>query len=131
MVVRYFINRAPVPLYYVYNITATKLSVSLMLRYKLAVLMSQWRRSFSVTPAAWDGRYVCICVCTQLVICILTGHAPVQRHLSLMGLINDPFCDYCNEEMPLQLFCNYTNSNMEKTKFTPQWYWLCNSTGNC
>ena len=31
------------------------------------------------------------------IIGILTGHTQVQRHLSLMGLSNDPFCSYCKE----------------------------------
>jgi len=31
------------------------------------------------------------------VIGILTGHSHVQRHLSLIGLSNDPFCSYCSE----------------------------------
>ena len=31
------------------------------------------------------------------VIGILTGHTQVQRHLSLMGPSNDPFCSYCKE----------------------------------
>jgi len=35
----------------------------------------------------------------RLVIGILTGHAPVQRHLSLIGLTNDPLCSYHNEEI--------------------------------
>ena len=47
----------------------------------------------------------------RLVIGILTGHAPVQRHLSLMSLINDPFCSYCNKEIEsashLLCCCNY------------------------
>ena len=47
----------------------------------------------------------------RLVIGILTGHAPVQRHLSLMGLVTDPFCSYCNEEIEsashFLCHCNY------------------------
>jgi len=31
------------------------------------------------------------------VIGVLTGHSHIQRHLSLMGLSNDPFCSYCSE----------------------------------
>jgi len=31
------------------------------------------------------------------VIGVLTGHSQVQRHLSLMGLSNDPSCSYCSE----------------------------------
>ena len=33
----------------------------------------------------------------RLVVGVLTGHVPVQRHLSLLGLTNDPFCSYCDE----------------------------------
>jgi len=58
----------------------------------------------------------------------LTGHASVQRHLSLMGLINDPFCSYCDDEIEsashfallLQLLCNDKNSTMwGKQVYTP------------
>ena len=42
---------------------------------------------------------------------ILTGHTQVQRHLSLMGLSNDPFCSYCIEAVEsashFLCHCNY------------------------
>ena len=33
--------------------------------------------------------------------------------------------------MLLQLFRNDKNNNVGEIKFTPQWYWLCNSKGHC
>jgi hypothetical protein len=34
-----------------------------------------------------------------MVVAILTGHAPVRRHLYIMGLFNeDPFCRFCRME---------------------------------
>ena len=45
------------------------------------------------------------------VIGILTGHTHVQRHLSLMGLSNDPFCSYCKQAVETAshflCHCNY------------------------
>jgi len=45
------------------------------------------------------------------VVGILTGHTQVQRHLSLMGLSNDPFCSYCKEAIEsashFLCHCNY------------------------
>ena len=29
---------------------------------------------------------------------ILTGHCPVNRHLNIMGLVNDPLCPFCGRE---------------------------------
>jgi len=33
----------------------------------------------------------------RLVIGILSGHVELNRHLSIMGLSKDPFCEYCSE----------------------------------
>ena len=33
----------------------------------------------------------------RLVISILSGHAELHRHLSIMGLSRDPFCECCSE----------------------------------
>ena len=30
---------------------------------------------------------------------ILTGHSQLNRHLSVMGIISDPTCNYCKEEL--------------------------------
>jgi len=42
---------------------------------------------------------------------ILTGHTQVQRHLSLLGLSNDPFCSYCKQAVESDshflCHCNY------------------------
>ena len=47
----------------------------------------------------------------RLVVGILTGYVPVQRHLSLMGLSNNPFCSYCDEAIESALhflcYCSY------------------------
>jgi len=32
---------------------------------------------------------------TQLVIGVLTGHAQLNCHLSIMGLVSDPSCNQC------------------------------------
>ena len=33
----------------------------------------------------------------RVVVGLLTGHSPLKRHLSLMGVINDPTCRGCQE----------------------------------
>ena len=52
---------------------------------------------------------------------ILTGHSQLNRHLSVMGVISDPTCNYCEEglETAAHFLCDTTSGDMGKILFTP------------
>ena len=62
---------------------------------------------------------------------MLTGHSQLNRHLSVMGIISDPTCNYCGEglETAAHFLCESTSGDMGKILFTPFWSWL--NTESC
>jgi len=67
-----------------------------------------------ITGRCWRRERDLLALSRQMlrpVVGILTGHTQVQRHLSLMGLSNDPFCSYCKEAVEsashFLCHCNY------------------------
>ena len=64
---------------------------------------------------------------------ILAGHSQLNRHLSVMGIISDPTCNYCEEglETAVSILSLGAAPEYRPTRYIPRWLdfaLYCNAT---